>query len=423
MISRQGFAADSFPLQQLANWSSEAGIFLHPDLEFIRGASDYRDYRLKAKDGALLQYLTPLAIFPSSCLIGFSDPGDEAEKKDMMKGTSTAAGVAVENKMEEQEKQQQQQNGGIVKAEDVCKFFFDSLSLLVNDCISAQNNSSSDTRHLFSSILLSGTRTLKNAPYLSDKDFAVVGQACPLAEAFRYMVQNFVDNGPLSGKVERPLLQTAVSLALSHATVLPMKISRSVDNFGNLIRGGMNSTKIESAPGGLGIVPWLHMLPHGGQILNAVAISVSSVDVLDFAKWIHEQVPESGLFFPTSSSSSSRVLKDQFKNGFVFLAAAEDIGPNEEVCTQMMAPLNPVRVAPAAALLTNNNGEKEDRDELLQRQFEMDKEYDETLAMWMVTTASAPSDEDSVPSSEAKFIQSCITEAVENEVAKLRKEK
>lgn len=473
LLGTMQLAADSNGLQQLAQWSADSGIFLHPDIEFVRGATEYRDYRCRVKSSALVPDLTPLIIVPVSCVLGFMDPMDEAEKKDMMKGTATAAGVAIENK-----NLASQQSGAAGAAcsssssaspmdddattqhEDACKYFFDSLSLIVNDCIVAAGNSTAaDRRHVFASQLLYGTRTLKNAPYLSDRDFAVVGQSCPLAEALRHMVHNFVDNGPLSGKVERVQLQSAVSLALSHSTVLAdVTVKREVDHMGGLLRGAGTEIVVDpsasavaallsadtsgksprppSARSGVGIIPWLHLLPHGGGQLNAVTLSFSSKQAAAASDWIAEQLP----------AMASPFARRHLKNGFFMLVACEDIGPGEEVCAQTMAPLNPVRVSVPKASERDENDEaqkkkrakmtdaerEEERSRQLELQYEIDKEYDSTLAMWMVTTASAPAavtdnenendDEHGngpVSSAHARFVQSCVSDAVRNEIKQL----
>ena len=249
---------DRRSLETLLAFALSAGIFLHPGLVAVRLESRYRTFRFLMHDTVgEVGRLTPLVAVPEALTLGYLDPSSGDARAEMRRGTVMAAqqeatvGAAAGKPSTEVEEEG-----------DVCNFFFDSLSLLVNDILVALNNRHSDPRYPFANSLHM-SRTLPNAPYLTDVDTLVPEPSASgpttssdgptpepsVADVLLRMVHNYVDGGPLSGKVEKHELQWAVSTALSHATPLT-------------VRG---------LPG-IGIVPIVHLFPHGEDRLNAVIV-------------------------------------------------------------------------------------------------------------------------------------------------------
>lgn len=75
-------------------------------------------------------------------------------------------------------------------------------------------------------------------------------EECCLADILLQMIRNYLNGGPLVGKVAREDLMAAVSMCLSHSTPLIVGPRRSI-----------------------GIVPLVHLFPHGGLKTNAVVVA------------------------------------------------------------------------------------------------------------------------------------------------------
>lgn len=215
-------------------WCYDEGVFIHPSVRVRRCASAYRDHVFTVCEDC--PALTPLVVVPEGLCIGFQDTNSlDASDRNALYDA-------------EREKSFHAVNTGNSSDADVCQFFFSSLGMIVSDLLTAKNSPASDVRQPFAETLLK-VRTSQNAPYLDDSVIFDSHHTC-LADVLLQMIRNYVNGGPLVNKVARPELQWAVSVSLSHST--PLTIG-SVDS--------------------IGIIPVVHLFPHGGARTNAYVVS------------------------------------------------------------------------------------------------------------------------------------------------------
>ena len=286
-------STDTVILRDFFSWCSEEGVFVHPCLRIVRRLSEHRDHAFFVRDN--VEALTPLLAVPEHTLIGFKDYLEDPHN---VIGNS---GEMTETKQARLEKEEAQKKVGSV--EDVCDFFFTCLGMLASDLLVALNNSTLERRHKFALALHRGLRTLQNAPYLSGTTFDPSG-VC-LADVLLQMLHNYIQSGPLTGRVSRDELCWAISISLSHSTPLAIGTKKSI-----------------------GIVPVLHMFPHGGSRTNAVLVTKTE-DVSSSAHLQHFFHTRFGMNFAKKGST----------DGMLWLVPVRDLRAGEEVCVQAMAPV------------------------------------------------------------------------------------
>lgn len=228
-------------LYHLMTWCHQQDIFLHPLVRLEREPTAFRDYRMIVTQRVAKH--TPLLAIPLSSAIGFR--GVELEKGGVRRNDE----VASQNTLHDAEREKNFTEASGTSDYDVCQFFFSCLGMVVGDLVTALNSPQTDDRHAFAKSIHLSVRTLLNAPYFSS-DVHFGDQDTCLADVLLQMIHNYLNGGPLVGKVDRPELQWAISVCLSHATPLTIGSQRS-----------------------LGILPLVHMLPHGGLDTNSVVIA------------------------------------------------------------------------------------------------------------------------------------------------------
>ena len=221
-------AAGTHAVYRFALWCHEHDVFMHPSIQIRRQSTLFRDYRFYCTSEQFQQHY-PLMVIPEKLLIGFKDPSVDQPEMGFRENVDGS-------------------DGGLSDESDVCSFFFTALGLLISDLLSALNSARTDHRHFFANSL-HRTRTLYNAPYLDNVVFDR-NDTC-LADVVLQMINNFISSGPLTGKVSRPELCWAISLSLSHST--PMAFA-------------------SKAPS-IGIIPLVHLFPHGGKSTNCVVLA------------------------------------------------------------------------------------------------------------------------------------------------------
>lgn len=269
-------------------WCHDKGIFIHPCVRGRRSYSPFRDHQFYVTDK--VRRLTPLLAVPESLLIGFQ-PLDAQNREDR-------------NNLYDEKKEEEfnRLNAGESSAADICSFFFSSLSMMVSDLVTARGSPLTDARHVFAE-MLSKVRTLQNAPYF-DNDVVLdrSSEEMGLADVLLQMIRNYVNAGPLVNKVSREDLLWLVSVCLSHSTPLTLGPHASI-----------------------GIVPILHLFPHGGKHTNSFVVARRTEGShLKMANFIRRQC---GLDF-----------SHDYDGRWVYLVAERDLSPGEEVLVQAMAP-------------------------------------------------------------------------------------
>lgn len=286
MLSGLAGGADAHMLRMLFRWCEAHGIVMNPGMRVTRAAdlTNFREH-VFVMDSDVKKHALLLAV-PEELCIGLKNADAPEELDNMKRGTAHGdAGVrATQNDDDDK---------------DMCAFFFQALGVLVNDLLVAHGNTVSDPRN-FLARALHRTRTAHNAPYLDAMSFGST-ETC-LAEVVLQMVHNFVQSGPLTGKVERDLLNWAVSVSMSHSTPLAIAGRRTI-----------------------GIVPVLHLFRHGGVAMNA-GIMARKTDA--------DERRLQALFGATSPELT---LDPQTR--YVYVVAARDLAPGDEVCLQAMAPV------------------------------------------------------------------------------------
>ncbi|KEG12284.1 putative trans-sialidase [Trypanosoma grayi] len=228
--------SDAHDYYRLMMWCHDQGIFIHPAVCVQRRPSLYRDHAFTVSQN--IERLTPLLAIPESLIIGFKNLSDTSDSDNSLRD-------------EKREKEFNELNSGDGSDSDVCQFFFASLSMVVSDLVTAKSSPLTDPRWAFAE-LLGKVRTLKNAPYLED-DVVLDAESSGLADVLLQMIRNYINGGPLVGKVDRTELRWAVSVCLSHSTPLAIAATRSI-----------------------GIIPMVHLFPHGGKETNAFLVSRTS---------------------------------------------------------------------------------------------------------------------------------------------------
>jgi hypothetical protein len=332
-------------LSGLAAWCAAEGVFLHPALRLARGGSVYRDHH--ASVAAAVPRLTPLMAIPERLCIGFRDVDNEDHMAALRLGGAHRGTAATDATTS---------GDGDAEHGDACAFFFSALGLLVNDLLVAHNNELTDRRHRLAAALLR-TRTLHNAPYLDANQFRASGAAeTSMADVFLQMVLNYVQSGPLTGKVVRDELNWAVSVCLSHST--PLSI------------GGRAS---------IGIVPVVHLLPHGGDNVNAVVVPRDGdVAGRQLRRFFDARCP--------MLRGAEGAAAGAGEGGrYLYVVATRDLAAGDAVSMQPMAPV-------------------------------CSKE-DEAAHMWMLTCGAAPPG-DSMPTDAAAALQRDVSAEVHALAAK-----
>lgn len=281
--------ADASFYYQLMMWAYNKGIFIHPSLRGRRCYSAFRDHQFYVSER--VKRLTPLLAIPEALLIGFLP--------------LSAAALEERNNLydEKKEKEFNQLNAGESSAADICSFFFNSLSMVVSDLVTARGSPLTDSRHVFAE-MLSKVRTLQNAPFF-DNDVVLdrSSEEMGLADVLLQMIRNYVNAGPLVNKVSREDLMWLVSVCLSHCTPLTLGPHTSI-----------------------GIVPMLHLFPHGGKMTNSFVVARRTEGShLKMARFIRRRC---GLDFSLD-----------YDGRWVYLVPERTLEPGEEVLVQAMAPV------------------------------------------------------------------------------------
>ena len=268
------------------------GIFIHPALRLMRRPSIYRDHAFVLHQR--VQQYAPLLAIPIESCIGFK----LADNEDHVAALGIGTGHGAERAASSMQTKATDEDGDT----DVTGFFFKSIGLVVNDLLIAHNNAETDSRHIFAKALLRA-RCLQNAPYIETSAFSTTSDEPSMAEVSHQMIHNYIQSGPLTGKVDRNELLSALSLSLSHSTAL----------------------KIGDAAA-LGIIPLVHMLPHGEHELNAVLMASPSTARENDAvhAYFKEHCPVTGGF--------SRDTQ------YIYVIATQHIEAGHQIATQPMAP-------------------------------------------------------------------------------------
>lgn len=290
--NRLNHTAGVHSLYQLMHWCDQKNVFLHPSIRIERDPTAFRDYKMIVQ--RRVEKYCPLIAVPEDLCIGFKNMTDRDKN-------------LPENSLFDEEKAKAFAEATGAGDSDVCQFFFDSLGMIVSDLLTAAHSPLTDSRHLFCESLRK-VRTLMNAPYFGD-NVRFGKDDTALADVLLQMIRNYIAGGPLVGKVERDVLQWAVSLCLSHSTPLAMGSNQSI-----------------------GIVPLVHLLPHGGESSNCVVIARSTRrnagrHMMNFFKH------RFGLDFDIFGGSEDKEPR------WVYLVPTRDLEPGEELLTQVMAPV------------------------------------------------------------------------------------
>lgn len=240
---------NGFYLWLLLRWCHYNGVFIHPAVCIQKSKTKYRDLAFFV-DRPVAQYC-PVISVPECLLIGFQ--GIENCNNPLL----DASRIEQFNKANRGEEENDS---------DICDFFFASLGIVTSDLLSALHSTHSDKRTSFAKSL-SKTSTIHNAPYFTD-DIVFGKDDTSLADVLLQMIKNYIQAGPLAGKVERSELQWAVSISLSHSTPLIIGSRRSI-----------------------GIVPFVHLFPHGGDKTNSVLVarSLKEHSACCFVRYFKEQ--------------------------------------------------------------------------------------------------------------------------------------
>ncbi|RNF05577.1 putative trans-sialidase [Trypanosoma conorhini] len=228
--------SDAHEYYRLMMWCHDQRVFIHPALCVRRQPTSYRDHVFTVSQD--VDRLTPLLAIPEELVIGFKDISNEEEFENNLRN-------------EKLEREFNELNSGEGTDTDVCRFFFASLGMIVSDLVAAKSSPLTDPRWVFAE-LLGKVRTLKNAPYFED-DVVLDPEATGLADVLLQMIRNYINGGPLVGKLDRAELRWAVSVSLSHSTPLVIASTRSI-----------------------GMIPIVHLFPHGGKETNSFLVCRTS---------------------------------------------------------------------------------------------------------------------------------------------------
>ncbi|SCU67560.1 uncharacterized protein TEOVI_000809400 [Trypanosoma equiperdum] len=276
--------SDAHDYYRLMMWCHDQHIFIHPTVRIHRRPSPYRDHAFVVTED--VDRLTPLFAIPEALAIGFKDTSE------------------AENNLrdEEREKEFNKLNTGEQSDADICQFFFDSLGMIVSDLITSIGSPLTDPRWAFAE-LLGRVRSMKNAPYFED-DVVLDAEATGLADVLLQMIRNYINGGPLVGKVDRAQLRWAVSICLSHSTPLVIGATRSI-----------------------GIIPMVHLFPHGGKNTNSLVVARTSQQ---------SSATRMAAYFARHHQYDFMCEQD---GKWIYVVPARALRAGEEICMQTMAPV------------------------------------------------------------------------------------
>ncbi|KAG5493287.1 hypothetical protein GH5_02029 [Leishmania sp. Ghana 2012 LV757] len=285
---------DTHSYYQLMMWCHDHHVFVHPAVQMRRQRSAFREHVFQVKDD--VDAFTPLLAVPEDLIIGFKDANTES--------SDPSAGCDDRNNLYDPKREAEfhKLNTGAGSDADICQFFFSSLGMIVSDLITAKSSPLTDPRHLFAE-LLSKVPTLQNAPYFDEEVIFDSSETC-LADVLLQMIRNYINGGPLVNKVPLHELRWAVSVSLSHSTPLSIGAVRSI-----------------------GIVPVVHLFPHGGTATNAYVITRTSRD--------------------NCAEKISAFFRDKFGYDFggqangrwIYVVPDRPLKAGDEICLQAMAPV------------------------------------------------------------------------------------
>ncbi|KPA82398.1 hypothetical protein ABB37_03474 [Leptomonas pyrrhocoris] len=288
------YLADTHAYYQLMMWCHDHHVFIHPSVEMTRHRTAYREHVFRVK--ADVAPYTPLLAIPENLVIGFKDANTEA-------GSDGADGDDRNNLYDaKREAEFHKLNTGDNADTDICQFFFASLGMIVSDLITARSSPLTDPRFLFAE-LLGKVSTLQNAPYFED-DVVFDPNEPGLADILLQMIRNYVNGGPLVNKVPPDDLRWAVSLSLSHSTPLSIGAVRSI-----------------------GIVPVVHLFPHGGTATNTYIVARTARD---------RCAEKMNAFFRHTFHYD---FQAQAAGKWIFVVPERALKAGEEICLQAMAPV------------------------------------------------------------------------------------
>jgi hypothetical protein len=334
--------ADTHAYYQLMMWCHDNHVFIHPCVEVVRHRSAYRDHIFRVTDD--VAQFTPLLAIPEHLVIGFKDANTDS-------GVGGADSGDRNNLYDAQrEAEFHKLNSGDNTDTDICQFFFSSLGMIVSDLITARSSPLTDRRYLFAE-LLGKASTLQNAPYFDDDVVFDPSEPC-LADILLQMIRNYINGGPLVNKVPQDELRWAVSVSLSHSTPLSIGAVRSI-----------------------GIVPFVHLFPHGGKATNAYVVTRTSRD---------HCAEKLNCFFRRTFHYD---FQGQAEGRWIFVVPERPLKAGEEICLQAMAPV-----------------------------CEKDSEAEQ---MWRLSCGTAP--ESYMSSAEAYERQAAVTQAIISQGEKLWK--
>ncbi|PWV15486.1 Present in the outer mitochondrial membrane proteome 28 [Trypanosoma cruzi] len=279
--------SDAHDYYRLMMWCHDQRLFIHPAVCMRRHPSLYRDHIFAVSQD--VERLTPLLAIPEALAIGFKD-------------ISNADDFDNDLRNEKREKEFNELNSGEGTDADVCRFFFDSLNMIVSDLVAAKSSPLTDPRWVFAE-LLGKVRTLKNAPYFED-DVVLDSETTGLADVLLQMIRNYINGGPLVGKLDRAELRWAVSVCLSHSTPLVIASTRSI-----------------------GMIPMVHLFPHGGKETNSFLVARTSRP---------NSTERIAAFF--SKHHGYDFMRDR-EGKWIFLVPSRPLQSGEEIRLQAMAPV------------------------------------------------------------------------------------
>ncbi|CAD2214892.1 hypothetical protein, conserved [Angomonas deanei] len=279
--------SDSHYFYQLMMWCHDQNVFVNSCVRIQKCRSDYRQHSFFVNRD--IPRLTPLVAVPERLAIGFMDSNDREDANNLHDA--------------EREKEFNKLNsGGGDSDSDICSFFFSALGMIVADLMTARSSKLSDPRSKFAD-LLSKVQTLANAPYFEDSVVFDPDEPC-LADVLLQMIRNYVNGGPLVNRVSRQELLWAVSVCLSHSTPLTVGTTPSI-----------------------GIIPMVHLFPHGGKETNSFVIARSGREMAS---------EKMNCFFRTQFDLDFSALHEE---KWIYVVNDTPLTAGEEIRLQAMAPV------------------------------------------------------------------------------------
>ncbi|KAK7196276.1 hypothetical protein NESM_000563500 [Novymonas esmeraldas] len=286
--------ADTHSYYQLMMWCHDHHVFIHPAVEMVRQRSAFREHVFRVKED--VDAFTPLLAVPEHLVVGLKDANTESGDLNVDNGDRNSLFDA------KREAEFHKLNTGDNSDADICHFFFASLGMIVSDLVTSKSSPLTDARHRFAD-LLSKVPTLQNAPYFDDDVVFDASETC-LADVLLQMIRNYINGGPLVNKVPLHELRWAVSVSLSHSTPLSVGAVRSI-----------------------GIVPVVHLFPHGGTATNAYVVARTSRD---------RCAEKMAMFFRDRFGYD---FSGQAAGRWLYVVPERPLKAGETVCLQAMAPV------------------------------------------------------------------------------------